>query len=71
MERHMSRDAEYLMDQLLVDGELREAFKQDPVATAESLDVQLTDDQRAAVDAVDWEGVSDEELTSRMNRAFL
>jgi predicted ribosomally synthesized peptide with nif11-like leader len=65
----MSREAiEQLIDRWMDDPEFRAAVRQDPEGTVRATGLELTQDELAALRAVDW-NLSDEELTARASRA--
>ena len=53
-----------LMDRWTGDAAFREAVRLDPLAAIENAGLQLSEDEKAAVAAVDW-SLSDQELAVR------
>ena len=53
-----------LMDRWASDAAFRTAVRADPLAAIERTGLQLSEDEKAAVKAVDW-SLSDEELVAR------
>jgi predicted ribosomally synthesized peptide with nif11-like leader len=61
----MSRQAiEALVEKWMEDSAFRSAVRQDPAAAIRATGLELTSDEWAAVQNIDW-SLSDEELTTR------
>ena len=55
-----------LIDRLVAEAELRERFRDDPVAVVEEQGIELDDDHRERLRNEDWAEISDEELEARL-----
>jgi predicted ribosomally synthesized peptide with nif11-like leader len=66
----MSREAiEELIDRWMNDPAFRAAVRQDPEGAVRGTGLELTADELAAVQGVDW-SLSDEELSSRASKSW-
>lgn len=59
-----------LVDQWILNAEFRKNLRNDPEGTIKKSGVNLSADEWAAVKKIDWKQ-SDEELKSRVNKAFV
>jgi hypothetical protein len=59
-----------LTDRFMNDADFRERMKQDPEGTAQSEGLQLDDEDRQALQSVDW-SLSDEQLKERVSQRRL
>ncbi len=57
-----------LTDRFMNDADFREEMRQDPEGTAQSAGIELDEEDRQALQSVDWSG-SDEELMERVSKA--
>lgn len=65
----MSREAvEQLLDRWMDDPAFRAAVRENPEVAVRSTDLELDEEEWAALRAVDW-SLSDEELTTRASKA--
>jgi len=60
--------ASQLMDRLASDPALRAEFQRDPQETVKKLGLDLDDQDREALNAIDWGSLSDEELVERVSK---
>ncbi len=57
-----------LTDRFMNDADFREQMRQDPEGAAERSGYQLDDEDKQALNSVDWSG-TDEQLKERVNKA--
>lgn len=58
-----------LTDRFMEDADFRERMKQDPEGTAKSEGLQLDEEDRQALQSVDW-SLSDEQLKERVSKRW-
>lgn len=58
-----------LADRFMNDADFREEMRKDPEGAAERSGYQLDDEDRQALQSVDWSG-SDEELKERVSKGY-
>ena len=56
-----------LTDRFMNDADFRERMRQDPEGTAKSAGIELDEEDRQAIQSIDWSG-SDEQLKERVSK---
>jgi hypothetical protein len=56
------------LDQLINSPQLRSQFREDPQGTLEQAGLELNDENRRALEEIDWNQIPDQELAQRISK---